>query len=116
MARTPWPMRSAPKTFSAPQMLSGPAVRWFKALTTQGFYQVSRRRPALVKRLLRVGLEYLENVLPDTVTRALWPQLGMHAPTLRRARPRQQIVQDLLRSGDTSGFGRDALKRILPRR
>ena len=62
------------------------------------------------------ALEYLENVLPDTVTRALWPQLGMHAPALGRARPHHQIVQDLLRSGDTSGFGRDALKRILPRR
>jgi ATP:ADP antiporter, AAA family len=62
------------------------------------------------------ALEYLENVLPDDVRRALWPQLGMHAPTLGRVRPHQQIVQDLLRSGDTSGFGRDALKRILPRR
>jgi cation diffusion facilitator CzcD-associated flavoprotein CzcO len=39
-----------------PARLSGPAVRWFKALTTQGFYQVSRRRPALVKRMLRAGL------------------------------------------------------------
>ena len=56
------------------------------------------------------------NVLPDTVRRALWPQLGMHAPTLARPRPHHQIVQDLLRSGDTAGFGRDALKRILPRR
>jgi len=62
------------------------------------------------------ALEYLENVLPDTVRRALWPQLGMHAPTLARPRPHHQIVQDLLRSGDTAGFGRDALKRILPRR
>jgi len=62
------------------------------------------------------ALEYLENVLPDTVTRALWPQLGMHAPALRRARPRQQIEQDLLRSGESARFGRDALKRILPRR
>jgi cation diffusion facilitator CzcD-associated flavoprotein CzcO len=39
-----------------PARLSGPAVRWFKALTTQGFYQVSRRRPGLVKRMLRAGL------------------------------------------------------------
>jgi ATP/ADP translocase len=62
------------------------------------------------------ALEYLENVLPESVTRALWPQLGLHAPTLRPTRPSQQIVQDLLRSSDTSGFGRDALRRILPRR
>jgi cation diffusion facilitator CzcD-associated flavoprotein CzcO len=39
-----------------PARLSGPTVRWFKALTTQGFYQVSRRRPGLVKRMLRAGL------------------------------------------------------------
>ena len=62
------------------------------------------------------ALEYLENVLPDTVTRALWPQLGMHAAPVGRARPRQQIEQDLLRSGESARFGRDALKRILPRR
>jgi hypothetical protein len=62
------------------------------------------------------ALEYLENVLPETVARALWPQLGVHAPTVRRSRPQQQVVQDLLRSGDTSGFSKDALKRILPRR
>jgi len=33
----------------------GRAVRWFNAVTTQGFYQLSRRRPKLVKRLLRAG-------------------------------------------------------------
>jgi cation diffusion facilitator CzcD-associated flavoprotein CzcO len=36
-----------------PARWSGPAIRWFKALTTQGMYQLSRRRPKLVKRLLR---------------------------------------------------------------
>ena len=40
-----------------PPRLSGPAIRWFKALTTQAFYQFSRRRPERVKRLLRLGLE-----------------------------------------------------------
>jgi monooxygenase len=40
-----------------PARLSGPAIRWFKAVTTQAFYQLSRRRPGLVKRLLRKGLE-----------------------------------------------------------
>jgi monooxygenase len=39
-----------------PARLSGPAVRWLKALTTQGFYRLSRRRPELVKRMLRAGL------------------------------------------------------------
>ena len=40
-----------------PARLSGPVIRWFKAITTQAFYQLSRRRPGLVKRLLRKGLE-----------------------------------------------------------
>ena len=62
------------------------------------------------------ALEYLENVLPDAVRRALWPQLGLHGPTLRPARPPQVVVQDLMRSSDTAGFGPDALKKILPRR
>jgi monooxygenase len=39
--------------FVLPARWSGPAIRWFKALTTQAFYQLSRRRPGLVKRLLR---------------------------------------------------------------
>jgi ATP:ADP antiporter, AAA family len=62
------------------------------------------------------ALEYLENVLPDPVRRALWPQLGLRGPTLRPARPPQVVVQDLMRSSDTAGFGPDALKKILPRR
>ena len=40
-----------------PARISGPAIRWFKALTTQAFFQYSRRRPDRVKRLLRRGLE-----------------------------------------------------------
>lgn len=44
-----------------PRHWAGPAVRWFKALTTQGSYVVSKRRPALVKWLLR---KHLERLLP----------------------------------------------------
>jgi len=40
-----------------PPRWSGPVVRWFKALTTLGFFQLSRRRPELVRRLLRGQLE-----------------------------------------------------------
>ena len=36
-----------------PTSLSGPLVRWFKAITTQAFYELSQRRPELVKRMLR---------------------------------------------------------------
>jgi cation diffusion facilitator CzcD-associated flavoprotein CzcO len=36
-----------------PEARSGPAIRWYKALTTQGMFNLSRRRPQLVKRILR---------------------------------------------------------------
>ena len=36
-----------------PDRWSGSAVRWFKALTTQGSYHFSRRYPGVMKRLLR---------------------------------------------------------------
>jgi cation diffusion facilitator CzcD-associated flavoprotein CzcO len=44
-----------------PARWSGPAVRWFKALTTQGSYVLSKRHPGLVKRLLR---KHVERQLP----------------------------------------------------
>ncbi len=40
-----------------PARASGPLVRWYKALTTQAFFQLCRRRPELVKRMLRKGVE-----------------------------------------------------------
>jgi cation diffusion facilitator CzcD-associated flavoprotein CzcO len=40
-----------------PARLAGPVVRWYKALTTQAFFQLSQRWPGLVKRVLRKGLE-----------------------------------------------------------
>ncbi|MEX2659566.1 MAG: NAD(P)/FAD-dependent oxidoreductase [Acidimicrobiales bacterium] len=36
-----------------PARRSGPAIRWYKALSTQASYNLSRRRPGLVKWLLR---------------------------------------------------------------
>ena len=40
-----------------PERVSGPAVRWMKALMTQGMYQLSRRRPEVVKKMIRRQLE-----------------------------------------------------------
>jgi monooxygenase len=40
-----------------PARQAGTAMRWFKALTTQAFFQLSRHRPELVKRMLRRQLE-----------------------------------------------------------
>ncbi len=36
---------------------AGTATRWFNAVATQAFFQLSRRRPALVKKMLRRGVE-----------------------------------------------------------
>jgi len=40
-----------------PSKVSGPIIKWMNALSAQGFYQLSQRRPALVKRLLRKRLQ-----------------------------------------------------------
>jgi len=41
-----------------PDPFGGQIVRWWNALVTQGSYQLSRRRPELVKRILRAGLKW----------------------------------------------------------
>ena len=41
-----------------PAKWSGPGIRWFNALMTQGSYEVSRRRPELVKKILRSGVRH----------------------------------------------------------
>jgi len=40
-----------------PAHRSGPAIRWFKAVTTQASYNLSRRRPKLMKWLLRKAVQ-----------------------------------------------------------
>jgi len=40
-----------------PKDRAGRVIRWALALMTQGFYQLSRRRPEMVKRMIRKGLE-----------------------------------------------------------
>ena len=41
-----------------PARLAGPAIRWLLALGTQGMYQLSQRRPKLVKRALRADMRW----------------------------------------------------------
>lgn len=45
-----------------PALWSGPLIRWQHALVTQGFYRLSRKRPAMVKRMLR---RQLDRQLPE---------------------------------------------------
>lgn len=40
-----------------PSSRQGDVLRWFNALTSQAFYQLSQRRPEAVKKLIRRGLE-----------------------------------------------------------
>jgi len=40
-----------------PESKSGPAIRWALALLTQGSYVLSKKRPELMKKLLRKGVE-----------------------------------------------------------
>lgn len=40
-----------------PRRVSGPAIRWMKALSTQGTYFLSKRRPEVMKRILRRMVE-----------------------------------------------------------
>ena len=47
------------------------------------------------------ALEYLENVLPEDVRRALRRHLGAHAPSVP-PRPAAEVRRDLLRSSDTT--------------
>jgi hypothetical protein len=60
------------------------------------------------------ALEYLQNVLPDSVRAALWPYLGVRSRASRAARPRQQVVEELMRWSGSLPFGRNLLKRRSP--
>ena len=55
------------------------------------------------------ALEYLENVLPDTLRRALWPHVGAR-PAPHAPRARQEVEDDLLRSVDSVSIKRAALR------
>jgi hypothetical protein len=53
------------------------------------------------------ALEYLENVLPDDVRRALWTHLGARSAASRAVRPREQVVYDLMRSRESLRSSRE---------
>ena len=60
------------------------------------------------------ALEYLENVLPEEVRRVLWPFIGTRPRPPAPSRTRQNLVQDLMRSGESLGLSQ-SMKRM-PRR
>ena len=66
-------------------------------------------------RALRgTALEYLENVLPEGLRQALWPSLGEGVPAPKTARPRQDVMNELLNSSAAVPLSREALRARLP--
>jgi hypothetical protein len=66
------------------------------------------------RRLRGTALEYLENVLPEALREALWPSLGERAAAVRTARPRQDVMDELLHSSAAVPLSREALRARLP--
>ena len=50
------------------------------------------------RRLRGTALEYLENVLPESVRQPLWPRIGPDAPRSSPPRPRSEVEAELLES------------------
>jgi hypothetical protein len=57
------------------------------------------------------ALEYLEGVLPPDIRDRLWPFLEDSRPRVRVARPREEILEDLLRSNQSIKLSLEALGR-----
>ena len=49
------------------------------------------------QQLQGTALEYLDGILPARIRERLWPYLE-HRPTVRSARPREEVIAELLRS------------------
>lgn len=63
-------------------------------------------------RLLRgTALEYLESVLPPMVRERLWPFLEDRRPKERPARPRDEILADLIRSNVSIALNLEELRK-----
>jgi hypothetical protein len=57
------------------------------------------------------ALEYLEGVLPPAIRARLWPFLEDPRPVRPPARPREEILADLLRSNRSIQLNLEALKQ-----
>jgi len=66
------------------------------------------------RRLRGTALEYLENVLPEGLRKALWPSLGERGPAPHPARPREDVMNELLSSSAAVPLSREALRARLP--
>ena len=62
-------------------------------------------------QLKGTALEYLEAVLPPPIRERLWPFLEERRPAARPARPREQILADLIRSNESIMINLEELRR-----
>ena len=62
-------------------------------------------------RLRGTALEYLENVLPETIRQALEPHLGQGPARPRRRRPAEEVIDDLLQSLDSFEIDRSQFSK-----
>jgi hypothetical protein len=77
--------------------------------------QIALRAVRGTDRALRgTALEYLENVLPEGLRKALWPAFGEGVPAPRTARPREGVMNELLNSSAAVPLSREALRARLP--
>jgi hypothetical protein len=65
------------------------------------------------RHLQGTALEYLESVLPPTIRQRLWPYLEDRRPPQRGDRPREKILEELLRSNMSIQLNLEELKRRL---
>jgi hypothetical protein len=68
------------------------------------------------QRLRGTALEYLEVVLPAPVRERLWPFLETSPAPAARARPREEVLNDLLRSNQSIILNLEELRRREPKR
>jgi hypothetical protein len=76
--------------------------------------RLAYRALSTVDETLRgTALEYLENVLPEAIRLVLWPFLagGREPARAAAARTREQILEDLMRSGDSISINLESLRR-----
>jgi hypothetical protein len=63
------------------------------------------------QHLQGTALEYLDGILPARIRERLWPYLERR-PTTRSARPREEVIAELLRSHRSIAINLETLRRV----
>jgi hypothetical protein len=62
-------------------------------------------------QLRGTALEYLDGVLPAPIRDRLWPYIEVLGPVSRRVRPREEILEDLMRSNHSIMMNLEDMRR-----